>query len=111
MKTIEAKQLKDTLATNSGVAVINTLSEDAFNAKHIPKSVNVPQDAPDFVERVEKTTSGKSDPVVVYCASASCDSSTKAGKKLEEAGFTNVYDFEGGIDEWEKNQLPLESST
>lgn len=110
MKTIEAKQLKDTLDTNTGVTVINTLSEEAFNAKHIPKSMNVPQDEPDFVQRVEKA-SGKADPVVVYCASATCDSSTKAGKKLEEAGFTNVYDFEGGIDEWEKSQLPLESGT
>jgi rhodanese-related sulfurtransferase len=110
MKTIEAKQLKETLDANTGTTVINTLSKDAFDAKHIPKSVNVPQDEPEFVDRVEKMTSGKADPVVVYCASASCDSSTKAGKKLEEAGFTNVYEFEGGVDEWEKSQLPLVSS-
>ena len=28
------------------------------------------------------------------------DASPKAAKKLEEEGFTNVYDYEGGTKDW-----------
>jgi rhodanese-related sulfurtransferase len=109
VRTIDAQTLREQLAANEGLTVINTLSEDAFRAKHIPHTMSAPQDRGDFVGRVEKIVPSKTDPIVVYCASAACDSSTKAAKKLEAAGFTNVYDFEGGLEEWEGSQLPIET--
>jgi rhodanese-related sulfurtransferase len=109
MRTIQADQLQETLNAGDGTPVINTLPEDAYHKKHIPHTVNVPQESADFVNRVERMTQSKADPVVVYCAKLSCDSSTKAAQKLESAGFTNVYEFEGGVEEWEQRELPLET--
>ncbi|RIK81050.1 MAG: rhodanese-like domain-containing protein [Planctomycetota bacterium] len=111
MRTINAEALNAQLAASEGMTVVNTLSEDAFRAKHIPHSLSAPQDRPDFVERVEKMTPSKSDPIVVYCGGPSCDSSTQAAQKLEAAGFTNVYEFEGGMEEWETSQFPVEAGT
>mgnify|MGYP003626742147 CR=1 FL=1 len=41
--------------------------------------------------------------VVVYCANFDCPASTDAARKLDEAGFNNVYDYEGGTQDWMEN--------
>lgn len=80
--------------------LINVLPPDAFNKAHIRTSVNVPVDDAGFVERVEKVAGRKDRKVVVYCASFDCDASEQATDKLEAGGFTAVYDYEGGTQDW-----------
>ena len=38
--------------------------------------------------------------IVVYCAKTECPASEQAAEKLAEAGYTRVYDFTGGMQEW-----------
>ena len=100
MHTITAQDLEQMQARGEKFALINTLSPEDFVTTKIPGSQNIPQDSDDFVKRVEAAAGGKDQPVVVYCASEQCHSSTKGGEKLEAAGFSNVTDFEGGAKEW-----------
>ncbi|MEW4561806.1 rhodanese-like domain-containing protein [Bremerella sp. JC770] len=102
MNTMNAQQLKERHNQGERLTLINTLSEDNYEKTKIPGSVNVPLEASDFEKRVEQVIGGKNQPVVVYCASAECPSSDKAAKRLDEAGFTEVYDFEGGAKEWQE---------
>ncbi len=102
MQTITYQQLKEKLERN--IPVINVLSEEAFREGHIPGSINLPHEKPDFARQVEETIGGKDKPVIVYCASYSCDASKRAALKLDQAGFTAVMAYEGGTKEWrEKN--------
>lgn len=80
--------------------LINVLPRDSFNESHIRTSVNVPHGRDDFTEAVEAMAGRKDRKIVVYCASFDCDASPKAAKKLEAAGFTKVYDYEGGTKDW-----------
>jgi rhodanese-related sulfurtransferase len=57
-------------------------------------------DSDDFVERVEELVGHKDYPVVVYCADEGCSSSERAAEKLDQAGFTSVFDYSGGAQEW-----------
>jgi len=102
MNTMNAQQLKERHNQGERLTLINTLSEDNYEKTKIPGSVNVPLETSDFEKRVEQVIGGKNQPVVVYCASAECPSSDKAAKRLDEAGFTEVYDFEGGAKEWQE---------
>ena len=54
----------------------------------------------DFVSTVDKVVADRTRAVVVYCANKECDASPKAAQKLEEAGFTQVFDYEGGTEDW-----------
>jgi rhodanese-related sulfurtransferase len=36
--------------------------------------------------------------------------SSLAAEKLTEIGYKNVYDYEGGLQDWKDAGLPLESS-
>jgi rhodanese-related sulfurtransferase len=100
MKTISTEDLKALQDQNEHLTLVNTLGAEAFEKTKIPGAINVPLECDDFAARVEKEAGGKSKPVVVYCASQQCDSSEKAARKLESAGFTAVSRYTGGAAAW-----------
>ncbi len=83
--------------------LINVLPPEEFRKDHIRTSINIPQGKPDFTELVELAAGAKDRPIVVYCANFDCPASTNAAKKLDEAGFERVYDYEGGTADWQAN--------
>jgi rhodanese-related sulfurtransferase len=100
MKTITTGDLKALKGRNGDLTLVNTLGGDAFQKTKIPGAINVPLESDDFTARVEQEAGGKKKPVVVYCASEQCDSSEKAARKLESAGFTDVSRYTGGAAAW-----------
>jgi rhodanese-related sulfurtransferase len=100
MKKIKAQELKTLLQKNPKLKIINVLPEEDFEEEHIPHSLNIPVESEDFVEQVTRQLSNKDETCVIYCASNDCPASTEACKKLEKAGFKNVLDFKGGMEEW-----------
>jgi rhodanese-related sulfurtransferase len=100
MKTITTDDLKALKDQNRDLTLVNTLASEAFEKTKIPGAVNVPLESDDFAARVEKEAGSKNKPVVVYCASQQCDSSEKAARKLESAGFTAVSRYTGGAAAW-----------
>lgn len=101
MKTLTRNELKRmNELEHEDFVLINVLPRDAFRKAHIRTSVNVPVGDDDFDEIVERITGGKDRKVVVYCANFECDASDKAARRLEQAGFGQVYDYEGGTQDW-----------
>jgi len=83
-----------------GAVVLNVLSEEQYEERHIPGSINVPNDAPDFNDRVLQAVPQKDTPVIVHCSSMQCPASTQAARKLKSLGYTEVYDYKAGIEDW-----------
>jgi len=110
MKTIDAQTLHEQIDQNEDQLVIDVLPEEMFNAQHIPGAVNVPVSDPTFIKQVEDLADTRDDPIVVYCADSECDASPKAAQQLEDNGFTNIVDFEGGIAEWREAGYPVEAA-
>ncbi|MEX2498867.1 MAG: rhodanese-like domain-containing protein [Wenzhouxiangellaceae bacterium] len=101
MKKISRDQLKQmNEQEHEDFVLINVLPRETFNEKHIRTSINIPVANSDFVEQVEAVTGSKQRKVVVYCANFDCDASPKAAKALEDAGFEQIYDYEGGTQDW-----------
>ncbi len=109
MRPITTEQLKAAKDGRSDFLLVNTLDSEQFDNTKIPDSVNIPQSQDNFAEQVEQASAEKKRPVVVYCASADCDSSTQAAKKLDAAGFSDVYDYEGGAKAWKEAGLAIGS--
>jgi rhodanese-related sulfurtransferase len=105
LTTISADDLKEALESEHPPVVINTLGQDAHEAKHIPGSINVPSDD---IDRVKTLVPNKNEQIVVYCANADCDASPRAAQTLEEMGYTNVLDFENGYAGWRQAGYPLD---
>ncbi len=108
MKKINTDELKEMLDKGERFKLVNALSEKQFREKHIPTSISIP--VGDGFEEGAKEKLSKDDKIVVYCASPSCHASTRAAKKLEEMGFSNVIEYDGGIKYWERAGYPLNST-
>ena len=109
MQTLTHTQLDEKFASNDNFLLINVLPEEFFLQGHIPGSINIPYNAPDFTARIEEITGNKQQQIVVYCAKRDCTASDQAAEILEGKGFTHVYDFAGGMKEWKDNNHKVET--
>lgn len=90
-------------AKQDDVVLIDVRTPGEFEQGHLENSVNINIASKSFKEEVEKLD--KSQPVYVYCAVGG--RSAKAAKMLKEMGFEEVYDLEGGIQNWEKSGMKI----
>ena len=94
-----AELLYEKLQTNERPVVINALKQEAYAAKRIPGSINVPAGNAGWVENI---IPDKEQDIVVYCANAECNASPTLAENLIEKGYTRVWDFEEGLAGWEE---------
>lgn len=97
LRTIDAETLNRKLTGNHAPILINALDQEAFLAKHIPGSINIPTGNAEIAKDVLPFMDAE---IIVYCANADCTASPKLAQKLEEMGYTNVSDFEQGLAGW-----------
>lgn len=86
---------------NSGekLILLDVLSRDDYGTGHISGAVSFPLAAINKTSAANKIPQGS--PVVVYCLSCKCRSSTEAACKLSGYGY-KVLDYKGGLDEWQE---------
>lgn len=76
------------------VYIIDVREEDEFNEGHLINSYNIPLSRLQTIESENISLDSK---IIVYCRSG--NRSKTAQEKLNELGYTNVYDM-GGIINW-----------
>lgn len=99
LERIDAETLRSKINSNDTPIVINALNQEAYMAKHIPGSINIPAENADLAEKVIPYKKSK---IVVYCANTNCTASPNLAQNLEDMGYTNVRDFEEGLAGWKK---------
>ena len=122
---LDREQMEKALKAEDHI-IINALSEDDHNKKSIPGTLNLPVETVNASNRVEKVTSFieqnvrkypdlegliernkidiKDVPIITYCANPGCNASNNLAKHIMNAGFSNVVEYPGGIEEWFKNE-------
>jgi rhodanese-related sulfurtransferase len=99
MKIITMTEVEEILE-NSSTLVINVLNPDDFERGRIPETRNIPVDDPRFLDHVQALVPDEDSPIVVYCGGGECESSFRAARELENAGYEDVSTYEGGMKEW-----------
>lgn len=82
--------------------LLDVRTPEEFQAGHISGAVNISVQT--LAQRLNEVPTDK--PVVVYCRSG--NRSNTATSILDNAGYTNVYDIDGGTIAWTASGLPLE---
>lgn len=86
----------------SKLIVINVLDRQFYGDCHITGSINVPfQELEAYAKDLPKHTQ-----IVVYCARYECHASEQAYRDLKRLGFTQVFEYPGGIAEWYQKGFP-----
>ena len=55
---------------------------------------------------LKKVIPAKNSPVLFYCNGVKCGRSGKSSKRALQCGYTNIYWFRGGFEEWKLKNLP-----
>jgi rhodanese-related sulfurtransferase len=101
-KKVDPVEFSEVIA-QPGVIILDVRTPEEFNAGHIPNAININVADSNFSSEVSKLD--KNATVAVYCRSA--NRSAVATNEMAELGFTDMYDMQGGIIDWEATGGPV----
>lgn len=90
-ETIDTNEALE-LISQDGTIVIDVRSEEEYLEGHIDGAVNIPVDTISEIDYDKETT------IILYCATGV--RSLEATKKLDEMGYTQIYNLDGGLINW-----------
>jgi rhodanese-related sulfurtransferase len=100
-----------TLLVEKNALFIDTRYMDEYLTGHISGAQNLPANASrDQISNFLQDIS-KSHIIVTYCSSPRCLSSRRLAGFLTYQGYTNVFIYLAGFEEWEKEKYPVERTT
>lgn len=105
MKKITHEVLKKMMDNDDDFVLIDARVHEGYEKEHLPGAIRIPADR--LGEHMLKSYK-KDCTIISYCSGWSCESSTIAAQKMDKYGFTNVFDFKGGLEDWKKAGYPTE---
>jgi len=88
---------------NDNIQLIDIRTPQEFAEGHIENAKNINYYDVDFFKEMNKLD--KSKPIYIYCRSGG--RSGKAASRMRTQGFKKIYDLQGGIINWNKNNLKV----
>ena len=83
--------------------IIDVRTPAEFNSGHIEGAINIDFLGANFLEQVERLD--KNETLFIYCKSGG--RSSKARSKILNSGFKQVFDLQGGINNWTKSNQKI----
>ena len=100
---LEPAAFGKTYRQTPGAVLLDVRTAEEYAEGHLAQARNVDYKRDDFRRQVAKLDNSK--PYFVYCKAGV--RSEKAADIMKELGFRRVYTLDGGIDEWEDEDLPV----
>jgi thioredoxin len=106
VKTIPPTAFSEKINTTPNAQILDVRTPEEYAGQHLDNAVNVNWRGSDFADKASKYD--KTKPVFVYCMSGG--RSKQAATKLQELGFTTIYELQGGIIKWNAEGLAKPST-
>lgn len=104
---ITRTELEAKLDQGGEVVVLEALGPLYFEEAHLPGALNMPHDRVD--ELAPELIPDRTAEVVVCCSNLACQNSVVASRRLAQLGYTKVFEYEGGKQDWIEAGLATES--
>jgi rhodanese-related sulfurtransferase len=88
---------------NQGALVLDLRSKESYEAGHILEARNVP--VAELEAQAASLKKWRDKNVITYCDSGA--NGAGAARSLTKLGFTKVFNLQGGLNAWTKDNLPL----
>lgn len=105
-KTVNADQVIDLVTKKPNLVILDNRKPEDFAAGHIEGAVRL-IDTGVTPDSLAKAIKSKDTPVLFYCNGLKCGRAAKAAQKAAETGYTEIYYYALGLEEWSKKGLPL----
>ncbi|GAB4508636.1 MAG: rhodanese-like domain-containing protein [Sulfuricaulis sp.] len=103
IKNANAAQAVQLLNRDNGV-VVDVCEPKEFSTGHVPNAINLPLSS--LKDRLRDLDKHKNKPIIMSCRSG--NRSLKGAVILRKHGFPTVYNLAGGLQAWERDNLPIE---
>ena len=101
IEVVAPKAMYEILLKDPSAQLVDVRTKDEFAVSHLKDAQNICVTDNDFKQKVAFLDRSK--PVYVYCKKGG--RSAQASKILKQMGFTKIFDLQGGITNWEQQQL------
>jgi thioredoxin 1 len=102
--TLPASVFSTKIKQNPTSSLLDVRTPGEFTEGHLKHAKNLDWNGDGFMKGI--STLNKSKPVYVYCLSGG--RSAAAAKAMREVGFKEVFELQGGVNNWKNADLPLE---
>ncbi|MFE0020984.1 rhodanese-like domain-containing protein [Amycolatopsis sp. NPDC059021] len=104
-QVIERDDVQHKIGT--GATVVEALPKQYWKDSRLPGALNLPHDQVDAL--APRLLPDKEAEIIVYCTGASCPNSGIAADRLVALGYSRVYAYKAGKEDWVGAGLPTES--
>lgn len=91
------------MQSEQNAIIIDVRENDEWNAGHIAGAIHIPLG--EIENRATELAKYQHQPVITQCRSGA--RSAKAATILSNTGFTHLHNLEGGLNAWQKAELPI----
>jgi polyisoprenoid-binding protein YceI/rhodanese-related sulfurtransferase len=107
-KVIDAIRLQAWLKDKEPPFVIDVLPQECYQRKHLPGALRATVYEVNFLDQAHTIVTDQDRSIVVYGAGSESKEASVAADKLLRDGFTNIWEFAGGLEAWEEQGFPIE---
>ncbi len=104
IKVLAPQAMHEVLKESPTAQLVDVRTDQEYKVSHLRDAQNICVTDSDFKEKVQGLDKNK--PVYVYCKSGG--RSGRAAKILQDMGFKEIYDLDGGITKWNNESLETE---
>jgi rhodanese-related sulfurtransferase len=105
-KTVDAEQVIQLIGTVPNLVIIDARHSADYMSGAIEGAINI-LDTDLTPEKLGNLAPGKDTPLLIYCNGLKCGRAFKAVLKAVSWGYSSVYYYARGMDEWRAKGLPL----
>jgi rhodanese-related sulfurtransferase len=102
---VDAEGVLDIVQNNPDILIIDARMRKDRVQGYMEGSISLP-DVETTCESLAKFIPRKTSPLLFYCNGPKCGRSGKSSRKALACGYTHVYWFRGGFEEWKQKDYP-----
>ena len=104
--TVSAEEVVDLILSNPELVVIDSRKKTEYIKGHIEGAINI-LNTELMREDLDMIAPDRAQALLFYCNGVRCLRSSAAIKKAVGWGYTNIFWFRGGWNEWTEKRLPI----
>lgn len=106
VSTVDAEGLIELMTRTPGLVLIDSRVSADRKDGYIEGSLSLPDSETDCTALASLVPS-LDNPVLFYCNGIRCARSAHAARIARDCGYTTIYWFRAGVEEWRRQQYPL----
>jgi len=103
-RQVSPEEVREALRSGEGITVVDVREPEEWGQGHIPGAKHIPRGVLEYRAASDLPDSGAR--IVVHCAAGG--RGALAAKTLQEMGYTDVANMEGGLGAWRERGYELE---